>query len=256
MKSFYYRTRTRKKIERQKRLSGQINWTNYERNKQKNKIESVRKSCSMGVLNKGHYAHLQKRLGLIMDRRLWITTITIVVLVTLGLASSVAGHEPEHDSTVIQALEQMVPEPEPVKEEKKVVWKDNPFNCSDSQWIRADNFECIDKASKPVAPVEKATPTATVKPVGNCHTWMVEAGVPASSMDAAYALIMRESGCNPGIFNPSSGAGGIPQALPFSKMGCSTSDPVCQIKWMIGYVNARYGGFPQALAFQLANNWY
>lgn len=29
-----------------------------------------------------------------------------------------------------------------------------------------------------------------------------------------------------------------------------------QIRWMISYVNARYGGMCNALAFQIAHNWY
>ncbi len=99
-----------------------------------------------------------------------------------------------------------------------------------------------------VKPVSKPAPT------GSCKDWIVQAGV--SDVANAYALIMVESGCNPAVFNPTSGAGGIPQALPFSKMGCSTSEPVCQIQWMQRYVDARYNGFANAYAFWQANNWY
>lgn len=101
--------------------------------------------------------------------------------------------------------------------------------------------------------------TTVTQPSGSCRDWMIQAGVPAAQMAAAYTLIMRESGCRVNAYNPS-GAYGIPQSLPGSKMASVGSDwqtnPVTQIKWMIGYVNARYGGFPQALAHSYANNWY
>lgn len=87
---------------------------------------------------------------------------------------------------------------------------------------------------------------------GSCSEWMVAAGV--TDMANAAELIRRESGCNPNAVNRSSGACGIPQALPCSKLG--TNDPVAQIRWMQNYVNARYGGWAGAVAFWNAHNWY
>jgi len=74
------------------------------------------------------------------------------------------------------------------------------------------------------------------------------------------ALVTRESGWRVNATNASSGAYGIPQSLPGSKMASAGADwqtnPVTQLRWMTGYVNARYGGFCQANSFQLRNNWY
>ena len=57
-----------------------------------------------------------------------------------------------------------------------------------------------------------------------------------------------------------SGAYGLPQALPGHKMASAGADwktnPLTQIRWMWSYVNARYGGPCQALAFHNANGWY
>lgn len=54
-----------------------------------------------------------------------------------------------------------------------------------------------------------------------------------------------ESGWNASADNPSSGAYGIPQALPGSKMASAGSDwktnPVTQMKWGMGYIKNRYG---------------
>jgi hypothetical protein len=55
----------------------------------------------------------------------------------------------------------------------------------------------------------------------------------------------RESNWNPHAQNPYSGAYGIPQALPASKMASAGSDYVTnattQIMWGLGYIKARYG---------------
>lgn len=104
------------------------------------------------------------------------------------------------------------------------------------------------EASRTVVPTARA---ASV-PTGSCQDWMVAAGV--TDMANAYTLIMRESGCNPNAVNKSSGACGIPQALPCSKLG--TNDPVEQIKWMQNYVNRRYGGWAGAVSFWNAHHWY
>ncbi len=86
-----------------------------------------------------------------------------------------------------------------------------------------------------------------------CAAWAREAGVSEADLSAALDLIYRESGCRVDATNPSSGAYGIPQALPGNKMASAGADwqtnPVTQIRWMTEYVNGRYGGWQQALNF-------
>jgi hypothetical protein len=57
-----------------------------------------------------------------------------------------------------------------------------------------------------------------------------------------------------------SGAYGIPQSLPASKMRAAGADymtnPATQIKWGLNYIRGRYGNPAGALAFHNANNWY
>ena len=59
-------------------------------------------------------------------------------------------------------------------------------------------------------------------------------------------IIKRESGWNVRAQNPSSGAYGLPQSLPGSKMASVASDwrdnPATQIIWAAGYMKDRYGG--------------
>ena len=66
-------------------------------------------------------------------------------------------------------------------------------------------------------------------------------GWAASEFGCLVSLWNRESGWNSHAANPS-GAYGIPQALPGSKMGGDwQNDYKVQIRWGIGYIAARYG---------------
>jgi hypothetical protein len=69
----------------------------------------------------------------------------------------------------------------------------------------------------------------------------------------------RESGWRYDAENPS-GAYGIPQALPGSKMASAGADwqtnPATQISWGLGYIKAIYGDPCKAWAFEEANNYY
>lgn len=85
-------------------------------------------------------------------------------------------------------------------------------------------------------------------------------GFALSEMPALDKLWTRESNWNHLARNPSSGAYGIPQALPGSKMATAGADwetnPATQIKWGLGYIKGRYGTPTKAWAFFQANNWY
>lgn len=74
--------------------------------------------------------------------------------------------------------------------------------------------------------------------------------------DYSYELICRESSFNPAAINPTSGACGLAQALPCSKMKCELNDVDCQLDWIGDYVERRYGTFEKAVEFHNNNNWY
>lgn len=103
-----------------------------------------------------------------------------------------------------------------------------------------------------------ASGPSSVQPTGDCASWVRAAGV--KDVSNALDLISRESGCRVDADNPTSDAYGIPQSLPGSKMASAGADwmtnPVTQIRWMDGYVKARYGSWANANAFQRSNNWY
>lgn len=99
-----------------------------------------------------------------------------------------------------------------------------------------------------------------VKPTGGHQNWMKQAGFSPSEYAAIDYIVNHESSWNPQAVNPSSGAYGLPQSLPASKLASAGSDwrtnPITQLKWMRNYVNERYGGANGALAFWKANHWY
>ena len=89
---------------------------------------------------------------------------------------------------------------------------------------------------------------------------MIEFGFAADQWPALDALWQRESGWNHLAENPSSGAYGIPQSLPASKMAVVGADyrtnPETQIRWGLAYIGARYGNPDGAWAHSEAHNWY
>lgn len=116
---------------------------------------------------------------------------------------------------------------------------------------RENQARAIAESSQAVSKPQVSSATAVG---GSCEQWMAQAGV--NDLASARELIRRESGCNPNAVNRSSGACGIAQELPCGKSGCGLGNPVCQIKWMQNYVNARYGGWANAIAWHNKMNWY
>lgn len=82
------------------------------------------------------------------------------------------------------------------------------------------------------------------------------ATVTGSEADAKAFIYMKESGNRTDAINKSSGACGLGQALPCSKMGCSLQDYACQDAWFTNYAMKRYGSWTQAKAFWDKNRWW
>lgn len=80
--------------------------------------------------------------------------------------------------------------------------------------------------------------------------------------DDLVTLWMGESGFRWNATNPGSGAYGIPQALPASKMASAGADwktnATTQIKWGLDYIEQTYGDPSKALAAWKSRNphWY
>ncbi|MFJ8693777.1 aggregation-promoting factor C-terminal-like domain-containing protein [Streptomyces roseolilacinus] len=84
--------------------------------------------------------------------------------------------------------------------------------------------------------------------------------VPGGQFQCFSNIVDHESSWNYRAQNPSSGAYGLVQALPGSKMASAGADwqtnPATQIKWGLNYMNERYGSPCGAWSFWQANHWY
>lgn len=89
---------------------------------------------------------------------------------------------------------------------------------------------------------------------------LAEYGWSGDQFGCLDSLWTRESNWRVTAANPSSGAYGIPQSLPGSKMATVAPDwrtnPVTQIRWGLGYIGDRYGSPCGAWSFFQGHNWY
>lgn len=124
-----------------------------------------------------------------------------------------------------------------------------------------DTFEITQIVVTPALPV---APAAGVPDPDSAqaiaYAMMPGYGWDSTQYDCLVALWNRESRWNVYAHNPSSGAYGIPQALPGDKMASAGDDwqtnPATQITWGLGYITARYGTPCGAWAHSEAHNWY
>ncbi|WP_405998787.1 transglycosylase SLT domain-containing protein [Streptomyces sp. NBC_00829] len=84
--------------------------------------------------------------------------------------------------------------------------------------------------------------------------------IPADQFQCFSNIVDHESSWNYRAQNASSGAYGLVQALPGSKMSSAGADwqtnPATQIKWGLNYMNTRYDSPCGAWSFWQANHWY
>jgi hypothetical protein len=118
--------------------------------------------------------------------------------------------------------------------------------------------------STPATP-EQPTPMSTPAPPSGAPQQAALAmlggyGWDSGQFGCLQSLWDRESGWNPFASNPNSGAYGIPQALPGSKMASAGADwqtnPLTQIRWGLGYIQQVYGSPCAAWNHEQAAGWY
>ncbi|KUN71748.1 hypothetical protein AQJ54_03065 [Streptomyces griseorubiginosus] len=112
---------------------------------------------------------------------------------------------------------------------------------------------------------EKASRSASSFPVQSSYTVaqiqsMAASMVPSGQFQCFSNIVDHESSWNYRAVNASSGAYGLFQALPGSKMSSVGADwqtnPATQIKWGLNYMDSRYGSPCEAWSFWQANHWY
>lgn len=118
-------------------------------------------------------------------------------------------------------------------------------------------------AAKPAASAPAAT-GGNVVPQGDAQAiaagMLGNYGWGSEQMGCLVPLWQKESGWNVSASNRSSGAYGIPQALPGSKMASAGADwqtnPATQIAWGLGYISGRYGSPCGAWSHSQSVGWY
>lgn len=104
------------------------------------------------------------------------------------------------------------------------------------------------------------TPTNPTEAQAIGKEMMLAAGFGEDQWGCLYNLWMRESGWRTTAGNVSSGAYGIPQSLPASKMAAFGGDyltnPRTQIAWGLSYIKGRYGTPCGGWSAFQAKGWY
>ena len=91
--------------------------------------------------------------------------------------------------------------------------------------------------------------------------WLEVAGIDESDWGYVDYIISHESGWNPNSINAASGACGLAQALPCSKVPGNPLDPIMSLKWANNYAHTcvrdrMYCGWEGAYNFWVNNKWW
>ncbi len=110
------------------------------------------------------------------------------------------------------------------------------------------------------AAYERASREAQRNPQALARMMVADRGWSSEQFTCLNLLWTKESNWRWNATNPSSGAYGIPQSLPGSKMATAGADwrtnPATQIEWGLDYIAGRYGNPCGAWAHSKATNWY
>ena len=107
---------------------------------------------------------------------------------------------------------------------------------------------------------QPATSAPSGSPQQIAEQMLSQFGWSSGQFSCLQPLWALESGWNIYASNPSSGAYGIPQALPGSKMASAgpnwQSDAATQIRWGLTYIQGTYGSPCAAWSHEEADGWY
>lgn len=115
---------------------------------------------------------------------------------------------------------------------------------------RPSSYDLVPKVKAEYS-TQKQLDIVPVTPKQIAYSISKDKGWSDKEWDALVHLWGNESGWNTNAVNPTSGACGIVQAWPCSKIGSNWRDPETQLRWGINYIAERYGSPSQALSF-----WY
>lgn len=214
--------------------------------------------------------------------RFWrLAGVRIAAMLTLALGVTgglyLADHDAQQDTASAEALFEAEKAEQASIRANVIAWSKHNAReraeRADAEKARIE-AEAAAEAARKKAEQEAARKTRPSQPLGpipaDCNAYsgnraigcalVLEAGFSMTEMVCLEKLWTKESGWNHLSSNGSSGAYGIPQAVPGSKMGAFGDDwktnPATQIRWGLSYVKGRYDTPCGAWQFFLNNNWY
>ncbi|ASW56682.1 hypothetical protein CIK06_24775 [Plantactinospora sp. KBS50] len=220
-------------------------------------------------------------------RRYGVRTLSVALLSVGVVGGAYLGHDREtqqHDVSVQRALdvenaelryqhdqyaahaERMVAQRQAEQEAKRKAAEaakldaERAKRAADAVSRREDREKAKAAAAKPyTGPIpESCNEYSGVKQTG-CAI-LLDTGFDIDQMPCLDKLWTKESHWNYKASNASTGAYGIPQAVPGSKMASVADDwqtnPATQIKWGLGYIKGRYGTPCGAWSHSQSSGWY
>jgi hypothetical protein len=198
-----------------------------------------------------------------------IVAVLIIALLTAGCAAPLASKAP----TARSAEPTLTPSQEPVAKQTTEAPTPTRTKAPVKRTGAAARvprriimMELAKRAERIAASMASASPEVLptdVNPNSNRglgYHLMLQFGVAADQWQYLDALWQRESGWNHLAENASSGAYGIPQSLPGSKMADVAPDwrtnPETQITWGLAYIAARYRNPQGAWEHSQRVGWY
>jgi hypothetical protein len=123
-----------------------------------------------------------------------------------------------------------------------------------AQQQQSQQQEQPSQAAPPAAPAPSGSAQQIAMGMLGSYGWS------SSQFSCLDSLWNQESGWNVYASNPTSGAYGIPQALPGDKMASAgpdwQTDAATQIRWGLSYIQSLYGSPCGAWGHEEADGWY
>lgn len=155
------------------------------------------------------------------------------------------------------------PKPEPAPKAEEQSTKANvtaPVATPTAQATQAAQAKPAAASPTVVPAVPKAVAVSPGSSQAEAASQMQAYGWGADQLTCLISLWQKESNWNSTAENPSSGAYGIPQSLPGTKMASAGADwrtnPATQIKWGLSYIAERYQTPCGAWGHSVAVGWY
>jgi hypothetical protein len=240
--------------------------------------DCVREVTTRAMLEGNRVSRISVR-GFAVASATAVTTVGAVVGVAAGSEPATAAAQPAADATTVLAD---IPAGQQVQQASLTQQVQAQSDAADATARKTAEEEARKAAAKTAAARKQAADdaaaakakAAAAKKAASALAATVKSSYTAAEVQAMAQsiigdssqyqcfsnIVTRESGWNYTATNASSGAYGLVQALPGSKMATAGADwrtnPATQIKWGLNYMNSRYNSPCGAWSFWQANHWY